>query len=404
MMRFQRAWLLIVALLLGVLATPALAQTQRVEYGTFTIGNLTATSPAVFYNFTGNAGDIIFVEAKALTGGINPRVSLLNANSATLGVNNDDFFQPGSTDARLNYRLTETTTYTILVEGEASSTGQFLMRLERRDLGTPEPLSVGIVAPVSVSFDVPQKVYSFETANPATLTLSTTSTEVGFVAELLDPSGQLIALQASNGLPSVSMGISGATGSYLLVMRSTSRGTSGNFEVRLDAGGAAPAPQVAAPPAPTPETAAAPPTTDTSAPADTAQQPPAPTPETAAAPPAAETSAEGSALGGDTVSGAPPTNRCNVSPAQGGVIIRQGPSTSFPQISSIPQGEFRFADGTDGAWIRLVGGGWVSSGVVTQNGPCEGLPLVSADAPPASSGEAAPPPAAPTAAPLGQRN
>ena len=108
-------------------------------------------------------------------------------------------------------------------------------------------------------------------------------------------------------------------------------------------------------------------------------------------------------IGAENVGSDVPSERCTVTPSSGGVVVRDGPSTSFPAIASIPIGEYRFADATDGAWIRIVGDGWVSSGVVDLNGPCGSLPLITVPTSPGGSTNTAQPTATTSAAPVGSR-
>jgi hypothetical protein len=393
-----------------ILPMTAAAQTTQIEYGNFTIANLDQNLPAAFFNFNGTEGDLIMVEAVALSGSLNPRITLLTAGSTTLAVNNDDPFQPGSTDARLTYRLPSTGSFSILVEAEADTDGQYLLRLERRDLPPSTPLAADVITTANVSPDVPAQVYNFDSSVANTVSVRSPVSGFQFVAAVFTPDGQTLSIHNGGVVGGGSTSVSPNTGTYTLVIRAGTPNASGGVEVEFTSGAGPVAPVQADAGGDDTTTAEGETTTDPVAP------PPTPVPSDETAPPPAEgdTTAdgdggeggdEGGDLGAATVGGGFPTNRCNVSPSDGGVVIRQGPDTDFPAIASIPIGEFRFADGTDGAWIRLVGGGWVSSGVVDLNGPCGALPIVTGDAPPSSGdgGEAPPPPPPTTVAPVGER-
>lgn len=384
--------------ILGVLflvALPMYAQSQSISYGAYTIAALDANTPAAFYTFTAEAGDTLFVEAAALTGDLNPRVSILDAASATLALSADDPFQPGTRDARLTYRINTAGTYSILVEAENQSTGRYLLRLDKRDLpAASQSLALDLLTSATVSPDVPTVVYSVDSAQGTTISVNTPIQGLAYVAEIIAPDGQTWAvMRGGDNLQGGAVSVPANTGVYQVVVRSLNAGVTGALELSLR--GAPPAEVVAAPQ----PTAVPAPVTEAETPAEEVAAPP---PATEGEAPADSGSGEGESTGEGETTAAEVPARCNVSPSLGGVVIRQSPSTEAPAIASIPEGEFRYADGTDGAWIRLVGGGWVSSGVVELNGFCGSLPLVTADTPQS----AAPAPAAPSdpnANPIGQR-
>lgn len=402
----RRLWILGAALLLGALAVarPAAAQTQQVEYGTFTIASLDQNVAGGFFTFNGSQGDWVIVDAVALSGTLDPRITLLNAGSETLAVNSQDPFQPGIRDARLMYRLPATSSFTLLVEAEGGTAGQYLLRLERRELPAPAPLGLDIITTANVSVEVPAQVYSIDSATGTTVAVSSPTAGFRYAAEVYTPDGQLVAVH-TGGPAAGSVTVPAGSGVYTLVVQNLST-ISGSVEVTFGSGTPASGTDtVQAPPTPPPaaegDALPTPVPTQPGAPAD---PPPPPTPTdaetTVEGEGEGENEGEGEALGAGTVGANVPTDRCTVTPSAGGVVVRQGPSTSFPAIASIPVGEFRFAEATDGAWIRIVGDGWVSSGVVDLNGPCGALPLVTA---PTSPEGDAPPPTATSVAPVGTR-
>ncbi|MEO0563855.1 MAG: SH3 domain-containing protein, partial [Chloroflexota bacterium] len=377
-----------------------------------TIAALDENVQGGFFNFTGNEGDFIMVEAVALSGSLDPRITLLNAASTTLAVNANDPFQPGIGDARLTYRVPTTSSYTLLVEAENGTAGQYLLRLERLEVPTPTELGAGVITTATVSPDFPAQVYSFDSALGTSLSVTSTQPGFEYVAEVYTPEGRAIAIQNGAVLDRNVTTVPANTGIYTLIVRAGTASASGSADIEFgasaptDLAAAPPADDAAAPPADSGDEVAAPPADDTTTlPTST------PAPETTTTDADADTDTdtadagdEGTIGAASTDGGAFPTNRCNVSPQAGGVVIRQGPDTSFPAIASIPQGEFRFAQATDGAWIQLVGEGWVSSGVVDLNGPCGALPLISAaTSPQAAAEEAAPQPEPTTVAPVGSR-
>jgi len=430
----RRIWLIAAALIAVIAgAVPAYAQTRQIEYGTFTIASLDQNVQGGFFTFNANAGDFMIVEAVALSGSLDPRVTLLNAASTTLAVNSNDPFQPAIGDARLSYRLPETSSYTLLVEAENGTEGQYLLRLERAELPSASSLGVNVITTANVSAEVPTQVYTFDSASGDTVSVRGATTGFDYAAEVYNPDGQMLTVTGGAGLASGAVTVPADSGVYTLVVRNATAAGGGSVEVEFSGGAAAPSPDVAEVPdeegetgdeetAEVPsddtetadaedtdtaddgdeETAEVPTTDETTVDADTSTDADAAAgTDEGDADAETETDAEGN-VGAEAVGSGFPTNRCNVTPSDGGVVIRQGPDTDFPAIASIPIGEFRFADATDGAWIRLVGGGWVSSGVVELNGPCGSLPLVSAATSPEEA-EAPPEPEPTTVNPLGQR-
>lgn len=402
-----RRLLILVALLIAFSIT-AHAQTGEIAYGEFTSGTLEAETPARFLNFNGSQNDLISIEAIALTPDLDPRISLLSGGSATLVVNSDDPYQPGTTNARLTYRLPETGTYTILVETEGGTTGQYLLLLNRLDIPPAQQLGAGVITPTALSPDVSTVAFAVDSSQGTTVTVTSPIEGYTFVAELQAPDGQTLTVGLGGLARQFSTSIAPNTGTYQLVLRTGSANTSGNLEINFsDERPAAPVEQAAAP---QPEADSGTEGDDTSA-----EQPPTQAPvQIIQATPVPETNTDddnntsdgdgddnndGDDEEGGTVSNLP-ENRCTATPSLGGgVNIRQGPSLDFPVIASIPLDEFRYVDGTDGVWIRLVGNGWVSSGVVDLNGPCGNIPTVAGPTP----ANQPPPPTATVVNPVGQQ-
>ena len=229
----RRFWMLGVALLMGVLSLTqtVAAQTGQIEYGTFTIASLDQNVQGGFFTFNGSQGDWVIVEAVALSGSLNPRITLLNASSETLTVNSDDPFQPGIGDARLMYRLPTTSSFTLLVEAENSTAGQYLLRLERRDLPGENPLGEGIITTANVSVEVPAQVYSIDSSLGTTVSFSSPTAGFQYAAEVYTADGQLVAIHKGSTIEG-SITVPASSGNYTLVVQNLST-ISGTVEVEF---------------------------------------------------------------------------------------------------------------------------------------------------------------------------
>lgn len=415
--------LLILTALTLMSVSLASAQAELLVYGAFTSSTIDANNPAQFYEFEGEAGDLVAIEAMPVNSQLDPSLSLLSSGQSTLAASNDDPFQPGSPDARMTYALPEAGTYTVLVQGEGGTTGQFLLRLDQLTPPETTPLTEGIITTASVSADLPTTAFTFDSSVASTVTVSTPTTGIGFVVEVRAPDGETVAVQRGPLVMSASTTVAPNSGIYTLIISSVSEGQSASVEIAFGVDDA-PGEEMATLPDDTTATdtgvegveGAATPATDAPTVGDTGD----------------DTAVEGATINGETAiaTGTPvapettignenaavgnaPENRCTVIPSgNAGVNVRQLPTTDSPVIASIPAGEFRFADGTDGAWIRLQGGGWVSSGVVEQSAACANLQTVQSEAfqatqqaeqqPVQTAPEATTPPE--SVSPIGERN
>jgi hypothetical protein len=418
MTHFQRRNLLTAfVLLLALGAVSAVyAQAEPLSYGAFTSATIDTANPGRFYEFTGAAGDFIGLEALSIDNALDPRISLLDSTGQqTLAVSTDDPFQVGSQDARLTYTLPVDGTFTLLVEGEDATTGQFLLRLALLTSPEPEPLSQGVVTPVTLSPDIPSRAFAVDSSLANTVTVSSTVAGVAYIAELRSPTGQTLAVQRGPLATAFAATVDGDSGTYLLVLSVGQANQSAALEVNFG-GAATDLGESSVEAAPLPDDPAA--TEEavvegTDGTGDTTVIIPGNVASATLDPSVLDIAPGGNDDGpapvptSDTLAANAPENRCTVVPVgDAGVNIRQEPSTSSPVIASIPAGEFRFGDATNGAWIRLVGGGWVSTGVVEASAACVNLSAVNAGA----GAVDAPAPAAPQptpepgVAPIGERN
>lgn len=394
----------IVGALLWLAALPAAAQTEQIAYGAFTSNTIDETTPARFYEFAAEEGDYIAVEVIALNSTLDPQVSLLSGGQAALAVSSDDPFQPGSQDARLMYVMPDAGTYTLLVQSEDRTTGQFVLRLDLLDQPETEPLTAGIVTSASVTPDLPERVFSFDSAEGTTITVTSPAPGVGFVVEVHSADGQTVAVQRGPLVTDAQTTVAPSSGVYTVTISTAQANQSATLNIVFGDAADAPTPdeQVAA----VDDTD----TADTDAGVITGLTPTPDGDETADADTAEEDNDQQVVTGSARAAAAnAPSNRCTVVPnGTAGINVRALPDTTAAVIAAIPPGEFRFAQATDGAWIELLGGGWVSAGVVTQSDPCSTL-LEQVTSPVVATQAAATAVAQPTAQPdsvnpIGQRN
>lgn len=106
-----------------------------IRYGTPVTGTITNERYAIFYQFTGEAGDAIVIRAERLTGNLDPIVILRDAADITLpdGINDDA--DDTTRDSLLTYVLPEDGTYIIAVTRfgvrDGTTTGDFRLTVER---------------------------------------------------------------------------------------------------------------------------------------------------------------------------------------------------------------------------------------------------------------------------------
>ncbi|MEM6281714.1 MAG: SH3 domain-containing protein [Chloroflexota bacterium] len=384
---------LIITALLSLASTAFAQSTEPISIGTFTTSSIDPQNPGRFYEFPAVTGQLIGAEVIALDNTLDPRLTLLSSAQTALATSTNDPFQPGTQNARITYLVPADGTYTLFVESENSTAGSFLLRLNEKPVVPTEPLSSGILTTASVSAELPSRAFSFDSSVGNVVGVRSPAPGVGFIVEVRSADGQTVAIQRGPLVTFAQTVVASNSGLYTVIVSTAQANQSATLEISFGSEGDATTTTAAADTS-TSDTA----TVDDTSSADTTTAssdgvPTAPVNQDAEPLPTldpnlSETPSAVFFADGNSVQNAP-TDRCTVSPeGSGGVNIRQEPTTSAPVIASIPPGEFRFADGTDGAWIRLTGGGWVSSGVVEQSAPCTGLPFVTGDLSGVGSGSA----------------
>ncbi|MCA9885008.1 MAG: pre-peptidase C-terminal domain-containing protein [Anaerolineae bacterium] len=105
-----------------------------ITYGQTITGTITDEVYALFYQFQGQAGDVISLRAEQITGNLDPIVVLRDANEQNLAINDDG---GEGHNATLTYEIPETGRYIIAVTRyglrDGSTTGDFRLSLTREE-------------------------------------------------------------------------------------------------------------------------------------------------------------------------------------------------------------------------------------------------------------------------------
>lgn len=325
-------WAVLAALVLALLAAlpgPVLAQGGTVTYGNVVTGSLTAEAPFAIYGFNGNQGDHVTVHVLGMAAGLQPRVSLLGPDQRQLAVSDDDPLRtPGSSLARLAYRLPQTGAYSLIVSNLNNTPGDFMLYLTGTPVVSTLTLLPGAPQMASLAPGAPPVTYAFapDSAAQTVLTLGTETPNFTFVAQVYDGRGGLLAALTGGTLREVQLVIAPDSGQYTLGLSSLA-GTQGTVQVALGIG--------------------------------------------AAATPALETQP----------TQATPTV-CQVTSGLT-VNVRLGPSTDYPIIGALYPGTALDVIGQNAArtWFAVDYNGrqgWVASSVVVVGGPCGSLPQLEA--------------------------
>ena len=106
-----------------------------IRYGEALTGTISPEVYALFYQFSGAAGDQVEIRAERVGGDLDPMLVLRDASDRTL-VSNDDA-DSTTTNARLTYTLPETGTYIVAVTRfgvrDGTTTGDFRVVLSRAE-------------------------------------------------------------------------------------------------------------------------------------------------------------------------------------------------------------------------------------------------------------------------------
>jgi hypothetical protein len=349
---------LTLALLLGLAGAPGgavLAQGgETITYGSSVIGTLTEQNPFVIYAFTANAGDLISVVVTGIAPDVLPSVSLMGPNQSQVAVSRTDSRSAVSGRvARLDYRVVQGGSHSLVVNNTNNTPGEFLLSLDGRPSTEGIALTAGATESAALTAGS-STLYTFDALpnENLLLALATETQNFAFMAWVYAPNGSLVATLGGDALRAANLSLAPGSGQYEVEIVPLGE-AQGTVQVALVGGGG----EVAPPPVT--------PTFTPDVPVAT------PTPAVCQA-----------------------TSTLNVN-------VRSGPSTLYQAFGSLVSGTTLNVVGrnSDTSWYVVDYNGrqgWVANSVVSIQGPCDALPFVT---PPPLPATATPTPTATPSAP-----
>lgn len=164
--------------------------TTLLTLGATVNGNIASPGDQAVYTFTGNAGQRLFYDA--LDGDFDPiNVRLLNPSGANvyLNQNADADFGP--------FTLTDTGTYSLIIDGSAATTGDYSFRLQDMASQPPLPLDTVITKSLTPGFSVDW--YRFDGVTGEKLFFDGLGANVGGSWNLFGPNNELISSSGIGG-------------------------------------------------------------------------------------------------------------------------------------------------------------------------------------------------------------
>src|SRR5690606_29604434 len=210
-------WLSVIVIC--ALFSPGFVMAQNatlLTYGDSASGALAEGAPLSFYMFQGSENDVITASVIGVSRGMYPTLTLLGPGQALLQNSESDVFQPGARAATINYRLSETGTYSLLVGG---TPGDYLLTLNARPAVAVAPLA--LYAPVQGEpvAEAPSQTFAVnaDPARPLSIEVAGSQSPSNFVLELRDPDGRLVAI-LGGGMQSACLAIPAGEGQYELTI------------------------------------------------------------------------------------------------------------------------------------------------------------------------------------------
>lgn len=349
--RLTLGFTLIVSVLLFIVPVTQ-AQGGLLSYGMTVSEKLDANVPQALYTFSGNVDDVVTIYALGWALDFQPTLTLLGP-TGQLAFSNRDNLTPMSNDARITVRLPQAGAYSILVGSATPNFNTYTLALQL----APTLFSTMIGdEPVEtfISPEVPQQVYALPLSPgaPSSITLQG-SPGFEMSAQLRDENGQVVA-SVSGALPGVSFSLPAGEGTYELIVGSADSTQTGSVSISRSGLAGAPAPLAT----------------------EAVSVPGAP----------------------------PPADICAVfASAAGGVNLRTGPGTEFPQVASLVGDNYMTATGQYSGWYYGTYRGqnvWAAASVTfTQGASCANLPFVDPPSAPQTQPQPTAPSAEPTVAP-----
>lgn len=329
----KKVFAFVLLVLTALLAVPLVSAQNNLTYGSVAIDNIDASKPFAFFNFVGNADDIVSIQLISFDSTFRPTLSLIGPTGQQLAFSSTDPTSFGN-KARIDITLPQGGAYNIQVGALDGTTGQFLVRLD--GISTAGALSAFVSAdPFQIDFtENPLRVVRVAGSLSEAQTLSFSGGEVRFSVAIHAPDGRLLAISVSDPMGSASVNIPAGDGIFVVVLTNLDASPD-PIMMSVSAGASASPPQALQPASP--------------------PQPAGPAPSV-----------------------------CTITTGDGGTNLRTGPSTSYSIITMLPGGTSYPATGQNGGWYTIDyqgQTGWLFGGVTTVAGPCSNLTFVQAPAP-----------------------
>jgi uncharacterized protein YraI len=192
--------LLLVSVLGALSLRLTLAQNATpVGYGSVTVGKIAADSTQSVYSFNGSAGDLVTIQVVGTAPNWQPTLSLMSPDQQQPLVTSApaDALDTLMGGAQLVYRLQQTGTYMITVQGQP---GDFLLTLASRPAVNSAPLTLNSPLDVTLPLTQPNQSFVFNTdpAKSTTLLISAAPAVTNASIEIRNGAGQLVSVQRGN--------------------------------------------------------------------------------------------------------------------------------------------------------------------------------------------------------------
>lgn len=176
---------------------------SALAYGAAVTGTLSEETTLVTYTFSGTANDRVTIDVIALSGDLDPVVSLLTTRQQVLARNDNDHSQHNTLDARLMLRLPQDGTYSIIV-GRASGSGEYLLKLRGQPGVNGTALRPTVLEQVTLEPGM-TLLYTLDAGDCETALIAATRTRMGdgffpFLVRVYDAAGNPVAQLAGGHL------------------------------------------------------------------------------------------------------------------------------------------------------------------------------------------------------------
>lgn len=209
---------------------------RRIEYTQKVKDALTNTQPTAYFQFRGQAGDVVNVAAETENFSANLSLSLLSADSTSAPLMNSSDYSGQGLVLLGGYMLPETANYLITLNSNTPARGGFALEVERVHV-----TELVLDEPVAVTFDDENRLsyFSFEGDAAEVISLSVTGDgALDSTLTLNSPEGYQIAYSddVNERDPAIINQLLPQTGIYTVILQPYSAGSAGDVTLLLEQG------------------------------------------------------------------------------------------------------------------------------------------------------------------------